>query len=71
MPESVLYLYWSIFLVIFVCLYFLPSIIAIKRRHQSKVAIIILNTFSGLSGVGWFAALIWATSGVWPKREKA
>jgi hypothetical protein len=57
-------------------LYFLPTIIAFWRGHQSWMAIALLNFLSGsclgLScfgmgplGVGWILALIWSLSGVW------
>ena len=57
-------------------LYFLPTIIAFWRGHQSWMAIALLNVLSGscigLScfgmgplGLGWILALIWSLSGVW------
>ena len=41
-------------------LYFLPSIIAFRRDHPSKAAIIILNTLLGLTFLGWVVSLVWA-----------
>ena len=43
-------------------LYFLPTIIAIKRGHPSKAAIIILNTLLGWSFLGWVVSLVWSFS---------
>lgn len=49
------------------CLYFVPTIIAIARRHSYTGVIIALNIFGGWTGLGWIAALAWS---VWPN-EKA
>ena len=40
--------------------YFIPTIIAIRRDHPNKVAIILLNFFLGWIGIGWIGALIWS-----------
>lgn len=38
-----------------------PSIIAVKRKHKNKTAIIVTNIVGILFfGIGWFVALIWA-----------
>lgn len=45
-------------------LFFLPTYIAIKKNHQYKVPIILINLFLGLFwGIGWIVALIWAIMG--------
>lgn len=48
--------------VIATALYFIPSFIAIGRRHAYVLQITILNTFLGWSFIAWVAALIWATT---------
>lgn len=40
--------------------YFMPAIIATARHHRNTAAIWILNTFLGITVVGWFVALVWA-----------
>ena len=40
--------------------YFLPSIVAFKRNHANKTAILMLNIFLGWSLVGWVISLVWA-----------
>ena len=40
-------------------LYFLPSVVAIIRRHQ-VAAVIVLNLFLGWTIVGWVVALVLA-----------
>ena len=47
-------------LIIFLAIYFLPSIIANVRKHSHKLAIFFLNLFTGATGVGWVAAFVWA-----------
>jgi hypothetical protein len=53
-----------LFLILFtgVCLfiYFLPAIIAHKRDHKNRTAILVLNIFAGWTAVGWLIALIWS-----------
>jgi hypothetical protein len=40
--------------------YFLPTIIAIKRVHNNSVPILILNIFLGWTFLGWVLALVWS-----------
>jgi hypothetical protein len=47
--------------------YFVPLLIAIRRKHPQVVAIAALNVFLGWSFVGWVAALIWALVSENPK----
>jgi Superinfection immunity protein/Uncharacterised protein family UPF0547 len=45
-------------------IFFLPTIIAARRKHAYLWIIVALNVIGGLfAGLGWVAALIWA---VWP-----
>ncbi len=41
-------------------LYFLPSLVAVLRRHHNVVAIFVLNLTLGWTLLGWVAALVWA-----------
>ena len=41
-------------------IYFIPTIIAIKRKHEYKTIIFILNIFGGWTGILWVISLIWA-----------
>jgi len=41
-------------------LYFLPSLIALIRKHRNQDAIAILNLFLGWTFIGWIVALVWA-----------
>jgi hypothetical protein len=51
-----------LFMTLFTIIYFIPSFIAIGRRHAHLLQITILNTFLGWSFIPWVAALIWATT---------
>lgn len=42
--------------------YFLPTIIAFARGHNSKWGILLVNLFLGVTGIFWFLALVWAVS---------
>jgi hypothetical protein len=59
--------FWSIFLCLTV-MYFLPSLIAALRGHQSTAAIVVLNLLFGWTMLGWIFALIWSLSAVWPRQ---
>jgi threonine/homoserine/homoserine lactone efflux protein len=45
-------------------IYFLPSVIAYQRHHQSLFQIFILNLLTSFTIVGWIVALVWACSEV-------
>ena len=45
---------------ILLCLYFFPSVIAIVRKHRQAVAISILNLLLGWTCLFWIIALVWA-----------
>jgi hypothetical protein len=47
-------------LVALVFLYLLPSICAFVRKHQKRNTILLINLFTGWSGIGWICSLIWA-----------
>ena len=47
-------------LVVGLFLYFLPTIIAMNRRHRERTAIFFLNLLLGWSFLGWVAALVWS-----------
>lgn len=48
-------------------IYFIPSIIAAKREHHNTTAIVVLNIFGGVIGLGWLVALIWSCTVVKPE----
>ena len=52
---------WQLVIIlILIPLIFLPTIIAIKKNHPYKIAIILINIFGGmLWGIGWLVALVW------------
>ena len=52
-----------LFLVIFLALYFLPTIIASQRHRVSVGAIAAVNIFFGWTVLGWVICLAWALSG--------
>lgn len=49
-----------IFLLLFVVLYMLPTLVAYQNKKQDIIAIAVLNVLLGWSFVGWVIALIWA-----------
>ncbi len=46
--------------VVFVVVYFLPTIIATNKHKKNAMAIFAINFFFGWSGLGWFGAFVWA-----------
>jgi cation transporter-like permease len=55
-----------IFLAIGFIAYFVPSMIALGRRHPKKGQIILVNVLLGWSLVGWIVSLVWAFSSPQP-----
>jgi hypothetical protein len=51
-------------------LYFVPSVIAVMRRHHQTAAIVLLDVFLGWTFLGWVAALVWSTTAT-TRREPA
>ncbi|PHI95241.1 hypothetical protein BG621_07360 [Parasaccharibacter apium] len=47
-------------------LYFLPSVIALIRRHPQRWILVGLNVLSGWTGLGWIGLLLWS---LWPREE--
>ena len=49
-------------------IYFVPSLIAVNRRHHNSTAIFVLNLCLGWSFIGWVVSLVWALTKVEPRR---
>lgn len=49
-----------VFILSLVALYCLPTIIALKRKKEDYLAIIMVNLFAGWTFVGWVIAIVWA-----------
>lgn len=45
-----------------IVLYFVPTIIAVKRKHRSTGGIVALNILAGWTFLGWLIALVWSLS---------
>lgn len=60
--------YW-VSLTIYILLYFLPTFIAVYRDARMAMGAFLLNLFFGITGIGWFVALIMAFIG--PKGAEA
>ena len=55
---------------IVIIIYFIPTIIAVIRKHQNIIPICILNIFLGWTILGWIASLAWSlNSDVEEKKE--
>lgn len=46
-----------------ILLYFLPSVIAVRRNHKESDVIVGINLILGVTGLGWGGALAWALAG--------
>ena len=47
-------------LLLIAALYFLPALVARRRRHHNTLAIFALNLLAGWTAVGWIIVLVWA-----------
>ncbi|WP_255448362.1 superinfection immunity protein [Telmatospirillum sp. J64-1] len=45
-------------------IYFIPTVIAIERKHPSWGSVIAVNIFLGWTLLGWVAALAWSLTGI-------
>lgn len=54
----------TLFLLIFIIIYFLPFYIAHIRGHHDTTAIFVTNLLLGWTFIGWVVALIWASTAV-------
>ncbi len=48
--------------------YFIPSIIAFLRRHESAMPLFLVNIFLGWTLIGWIVCLVWALTGTGESR---
>lgn len=46
--------------IIIVVVYFLPSVIAWKKKKRNQNAIVFIDVFLGWTVILWFVAMIWA-----------
>lgn len=46
--------------IVLLTIYFLPTIIAVRRDKKNALAIFVLNLFAGITCFGWIAVLIWS-----------
>jgi hypothetical protein len=46
--------------VVALLIYFIPSMVARKRKHEDFGKILALNFFVGWTFIGWVIALVWA-----------
>ena len=58
--NAILIIPFLLLLVLGLAVYFIPSLIAFRKKHINKVGILLLNIFLGWTLVGWVAALIWS-----------
>jgi len=51
----------SVFMILLIAwIYFVPALVARRRRHHNRVAIFALYLLAGWTAVGWIIALVWA-----------
>jgi len=64
--ELILYAYVGSVIGVLVTLYELPAIVAYKRGHPRRLAILLLNILTGWTIVGWVITLVWASASTSP-----
>ena len=60
------FLYYVVSALLFFILaviYFVPTWIALARRHRSAVGVLMVNIFTAWTVLGWIFALFWALTG--------
>lgn len=51
-----------LFVLLGVCLYFLPALVAQRNGHKNQGPILVVNLFLGWTLLGWVVALAWAVA---------
>jgi S1-C subfamily serine protease len=51
---------WVLIIIVLAGAYFIPTIVAWKKRHENAVAVTLVNVFLGWSVIAWIITLIWA-----------
>jgi hypothetical protein len=64
----ILVLLWILGLGLLALVYFIPAIVALKRRHHNRTAIFALNFFAGWTVLGWIGAFVWSPTSPPPGR---
>ena len=54
---------------VFAALYFVPWIVAARRRHPNTQAIAVLNVLAGWTFLGWVVAIVWASTAIQPPQS--
>lgn len=57
--------------IVFLMVYFVPTLIALLRGHKNSGPILLVNLILGLTLVGWFVALVWCLSSNTRSNERA
>jgi Superinfection immunity protein len=52
-------------------MYWLPTIVALSRRSDSRFTIAMLNLGFGWTGIGWICAIVWAIGPMTGHRGRA
>ena len=50
----------AIAVLLFICVYALPTIVAFQRQHEYRWIIFAINVALGGTGLGWLVAMVWA-----------
>ena len=53
---------FSMEFVLFLFIYFIPTLLALGSKKDNFFAIMLLNLLLGWTLIGWFVALIWAAT---------
>ena len=54
--------FWLLFIVtIILCIYYIPFLVAESRKIKNRTSVFWLNTFFGLSGLGWLVLLFYSS----------
>lgn len=51
---------FAVWIILGLVVYFVPTMVAFKKKHLNKTAILLLNLFLGWTFVGWVVALVWS-----------
>lgn len=56
------YVLTAVFALAALFLYFIPTVIAVRRRHPRRAVIFAVNFLLGVTILGYIGAILWATA---------
>lgn len=68
MEVAIVIAVWVVGIALGLFMYFLPSAVAVFRKHHQAGAILVLNLLLGWTFIGWVICAVWACTATYRTR---